>query len=99
MKPAASLGITGRIGDRVYQHVHPGLGNVPSDPTRSLQNRAYVAHNTSHTHAQLECRARFKDAVDTWHTLTPEQQQDFAPRAKQRRISPFNQYISLYIRR
>lgn len=98
MKPFNSLGVLGKVGDRVFQRVRPGLGNVAGDPTHSLQNRAYVPHNTSHTPAQLACRARFAAAVAAWHALSTEQQSSYTERAKSRAIAGFNLFVSEYLR-
>lgn len=98
MKPANSLGITGRIGDRVYQHVRAGLGNVEGDKSRTLQNRAYVPHNGSHSSAQLARRALFRAAVAAWHTLTTDQQKQWHYDAQHHRITGFNLFISHQLR-
>lgn len=52
MKNFNSLGVLGRIGNRVYQRTARGHGNIAGDPAHSLQNRTYVPHNPSHSPAQ-----------------------------------------------
>jgi len=94
MTPEKTLTITGKIGNRVYQRVRAGLGNVPGDPTRSLQNRAYVIPTPCATPAQLARRARFATAVAAWHTLAPEEKAAYNTRAARSGRAGFNLYIS-----
>ncbi len=98
MKPANSLGITGRIGDRVFQHVHPGLGNVEGDATRTLQNRAYVAHVSSATPAQLAHRLKFKNAMIAWHALSPTEQKSYHHDANNHHITGMNLFVSQFLK-
>lgn len=67
-----SLIITGKIGNYVYQRVAAGLGNVPGDPTRTLQKHLYVPHNLSNTPAQQVHRAKFRDGITAWNALNAE---------------------------
>lgn len=94
MKPANSLTILGKIGGRVFQRVRPGLGNVPGDPTRSLQNRALVSPSTPPTPAQLARRAKFAQAIATWHALPPEKKLDYHRRGSKRALPGFNLFLS-----
>ncbi len=98
MHPFNSLTGTGRIGDRVFQHVRAGLGNVTGDASRTLQNRAYVAHNTSSSSGQLTCRGKFASAVAAWRTLDDASKKTYKDRAQSRAISSFNQYISDFMK-
>lgn len=98
MKQHNSLRITGRIGNLVYQRTAPGLGNVAGDPTRTLQVHAYVPHNTSHSPAQLACRARFRNQMAAWHALSDEQRADFNRAASSSAISGMNFFLSIRLR-
>jgi hypothetical protein len=98
MKPANSLGIIGRLGDRVFQRVAPGLGNIQGDASRTLQNRAYVKPTDRHTPAQLAQRMKMRDAVASWHTIDPDLKATYRARAKPLNMTGFNLYISTYLR-
>jgi len=93
-----SITVLGRIGNRVYQRTAPGQGNVLSDPSRTLQNRAYVPHTTSNTPAQQVRRNSFKAAALSWKTQTPEVQADYNTRANARGLTGYNLWISTQMR-
>lgn len=85
-------------GKYVYQRVRAGLGNVAGVPLNNLQLRAHVIPYDPMTPAQLACRQRMRDAVAGWHLLTPEQKAQWRSAANLTMISPFNAYISAYLR-
>lgn len=89
-----SLQVLGKIGSRVIQRVAPGQGNIDSDPSGTLQDRAYVPHNTSNTPAQAARRSRFQSAALAWQTLDPATKQDYNVRANSRGITGYNLFIS-----
>jgi hypothetical protein len=88
-----------QIGNRVYQRTKAGLGNVPSDPSRTLQNRAYVAHPNSSTPAQIARRQKFRAAAFSWRDQSPATQADYEQRASTRGVTGYNLWISEYLRR
>ncbi|HEY6022156.1 MAG TPA: hypothetical protein VIY48_20495 [Candidatus Paceibacterota bacterium] len=94
-----SLSFRGRFGDKVYQRTAPGHGNVPDDPTRTLQVRAYVAHNYSHSPAQLACRAKFRNAMAVYATLSDAQKKDLQDYANRSGISGMNLFMSIEMRK
>jgi hypothetical protein len=99
MKPENCLQILGRIGDYVYQRVRPGTGNVPDDPTGSLQLRRHVPTSTSNTPAQQITRTRFAAATAAWHQLEPADKHNWNAIGAKKRISGYNAYISMWIKK
>jgi hypothetical protein len=92
------LNLRGRVGNLVYQRTAPGHGNIPDDPTRTLQVHAYVPHNYSHTAAQLACREKFRQGMLAWHELTPAQKKDFNTYGSQSGLSGINVFMSIKLR-
>lgn len=82
----------------VFQRVGRGLGNVPGSPLRNLQVRRHVVPADPRTLAQQARRLHLKNAVAAWHLLTPEEKLAYVPDAKRRRITPFNQFISAWLK-
>lgn len=85
-------------GAYVYQLTGYGKGNVPGDPHRRLQLRAYVIPIDPKTPAQLARRATFAAAVAAWHGLSPAQKASYARRGKSRNLPGYNLFISAYLR-
>ncbi len=98
MKLFNSLIVLGRIGNRVYQRTAPGKGNIPNGGRYDLQNRAYVAHNLSHTAAQITNQNKFRAAVAAWRLLTPAEQKNYRDAASQRGITAYNLFISNWLK-
>ncbi len=93
-----SCQVLGKVGAVVYQRVKPGLGNVASDPSMTLQVRRHVPTNTSNTPAQQARRARFANAVAAWHALDTATKQDYNQRANRQRVTGYNLFISERLR-
>lgn len=89
-----SIQILGKLGSRVYQRVAPGQGNVATDPSGTLQDRAHVPHNLSNTPAQAARRSRFQAAALAWQTLDQNTKQEYNSRANARGITGYNLFIS-----
>lgn len=93
LNPAASLHVTGRIGNVVYQYTKPGSGNVPGDPTHRLLVYPYRPHNTSHTPAQQAQRNRFRAAATAWDNASDATKAAYRQDAKRYRITGYNLFI------
>ena len=93
-----SLIVTGKIGNYVYQRVAAGLGNVPGDPTRTLQKHLYVAHNLSNTPAQQAHRAKFALGMPAWHTLTPVQKWSYRKKASRIGLTGYNLHMRIWMK-
>src|ERR1035441_3996128 len=57
------------FGKYVYQKCGHGLGNVPSDKSKTLQVRRWVTNNGGRSAAHSRNRARFAAGVRAWHAL------------------------------
>jgi hypothetical protein len=86
------------LGKYVYQRVAPGLGNVTSDPTRSLQLRAHVTPTDPSTAPQLARRALFSQAVAAWQALSPSEKDTWRPEAAKRGLPAYQFFLSRHIR-
>lgn len=93
-----SLGILGRIGDRVYQRTQKGHGNVVGDETRTLQNRRYVPHHIGNSTAQAVNRSKFAAATAAWYALTDEEKNALRKEAERRQVSVWNTHISKFMK-
>lgn len=82
----------------VYQRTTPGWGNIPTDPRKSLQLRAYVIPADPRTPGQLAQRAKMRDGVAAWHALTPEQRQAWRSAGQAKALPPYNAFLSAYMR-
>lgn len=85
------------LGTYVVQRVKPGLGNIVSDPTRTLQIRAHAPRIDKNSAAQQSRRTRVAGAVLAWHALDPAARAYWKERAKARRITGFNAYVSAWL--
>lgn len=82
----------------VYQKVRAGLGNISNGGRYDRQRRAWVKPHDPMTPAQLARRAKFADAVATWHVMSEEQKKAWKSDAKNKNISTFNAYISAFMK-
>lgn len=82
----------------VYQRVAPGLGNIADHPAGALQRRAHVIPYDPKTPAQVARRQRFAAAVAAWRALDPENRSDWTAAARSRNITPFNAFVSAYMK-
>jgi hypothetical protein len=85
-------------GQYVLQRVKAGHGNVASDPTGTLQVRAYVTGTNPRTPAQLALRARVRAGNVAWHALTDAEKAEWKPEGEARRITGYNAFISAFLR-
>ena len=85
------------LGTYVLQRVKPGLGNIESDPTRSLQLRLHAPRVDKNSAAQQARRARVAGAVADWHALDAPTKAEWRDRAKPRRITGFNAFVSAWL--
>ena len=79
------------------QRCPKGFGNVSTLHRYDVQVKDYILGADPKTPAKQANRARFRDAVLTWHDATPAQRAVYKPAAKKRRISLFNAWISGYL--
>lgn len=100
-----SLGLRGklRLCDPVctlyvFQRVAPGLGNVPEDPTRSLQKRRHVVPADPKTPAQLARRSRFAAGVAAWHALDSNSKRYWRALGARLGISGINAFMRAFLR-
>ncbi len=82
----------------VYQKVRAGLGNISNGGRYDRQRRAWVKPHDPMTPAQLARRAKFAAAVAAWHALTQTERDQYKSQAKNKSISAFNAYISVFMR-
>jgi hypothetical protein len=86
------------LGKYVYQRVQPGLGNVASDPSKSLQLRAHTIPTDPQTAPQLARRAVFSNAVAAWQALSEAEKNSYAPEAAKRGLPAYQFFLSRYLR-
>lgn len=84
-------------GVYVLQRVKPGLGNVLSDPTGTLQVRLHVKPTDARSPAQLARRAKVQQAVAAWRQLLPEDIAFWKKAGAARQITGFNAYVSAWL--
>lgn len=82
----------------VYQKVRPGLGNISNGGKYDRQRRKWVKPTDAKSAAQLARRAKFAAAVAAWHALTQTERDQYKSQAKNKSISAFNAYISVFMR-
>jgi len=81
----------------VYQKTKPGSGNIPGDPTGTLQRRRWVIPYDPQTAPQLARRAVFADAVSTWQAMTTEEQDAWAEIGNKRNLPGYHTFLSAYL--
>jgi hypothetical protein len=86
------------LGTYVLQRVAPGLGNVASDPTGSLQLRAHTIGTDAKSPAQLAMRARVQAANAAWRDLDQAARDQWKARGQSRRITGYNAYVSAWLK-
>lgn len=82
----------------VLQRVAPGLGNVASDPTASLQIRRHVIPADARSPAQLALRQRVQQANRGWRLLTLAERADWKKAGARRKIPGYNAYVSAWLK-
>lgn len=85
-------------GCYVYQRTAPGKGNIPTDPARALQLRAWVIPYDPRTPAQLAQRATMRAAVTAWQALPPPAREQWRDAGKNRGIPAYNAFLSAYMK-
>lgn len=85
-------------GCYVYQRTAPGKGNIPTDPQRALQLRAWVIPFDPHTPAQVAQRATMRDGVAAWQALTPEAKAAWRAAGLARNLPAYNAFLSAYMK-
>jgi hypothetical protein len=85
------------FGTYVFQKTIPGLGNIPNDPTQTLQLRRWVIGTNPRTPAQQAFRLAFAAAMAAWRLLTPIQRADYNDLARPMYISGVNLFVRLYL--
>lgn len=81
----------------VFQKTGYGLGNVPGDPQRRLQVRAWVIPNDPRTLAQQARRLHMANANTAWHALSQAEKNAYIPNAKKKRITAHNAFVSAWL--
>lgn len=82
----------------VYQRVGKDFGNIPSYHPHGMQVRKWVSGTDPATAPQLVRRAVFADAVVEWNLLTPGGKAVYNFRARPKKISGWNLFISEYLK-
>jgi hypothetical protein len=86
--------ISGRIGSVVfYTRRHTASGTI----TQCV--RAHVIPRNPDTEAQRAVRRSFADAVRSWQSMSPVEQNSFNRKARYLNMSGYNLFISNYLKR
>lgn len=93
-----SIGITGKVGELVYQRVKKGRGNIPMAGPRDLQLRAHAPQTDARTPEQLRVRARLAAATAAYQALTPEQRAEYLKLAQGSKQTGYNRFVAEYCR-
>lgn len=88
-----SIGVTGKIGDLVYQRVKKGRGNIPTSGPKDIQLRAHVPQTDARTPAQLQVRARLAAATAAYQALSAEQREMWKRQGKGARQTGYNLFV------
>jgi hypothetical protein len=86
------------LGTYVLQRVAPGLGNVQSDPTGTLQLRVHTTGTDAKSPAQLAMRARVVAANAAWRALDATSRDQWKQRGASRSITGYNAYVSAWLK-
>lgn len=89
-----SIGITGKVGEVVYQRVKKGRGNIATAGPQDLQLRAHVPQTDARTPAQLQVRARLAAATAAYQALTEEQRADLRKQTRGSKQTGFNRFVA-----
>jgi hypothetical protein len=81
-----------------YQRTAPGHGNLIGNGTYNHQRRACVIPLDPKTPAQIARRANMRAAVVAWQAATPEQRDVWRTIATARRVTPYNAFVSSYLK-
>lgn len=76
-----------------YQSVRAGLGNVPTDPTRTLQRRRIVTPADPQTPHQRAIRNRIAEATAAWQNAAPSVRAEYRNLATTEPINPFQLWV------
>jgi hypothetical protein len=84
-------------GKWVYQRTAAGHGNIPDDPTRTQQVRAWTAGTNPRTIQQVRNRVRFQAGVSAWHALTPEEKETYRQPGAKQGLNRFQYFMRLWV--
>ena len=100
MKPLheISVTVTGKTGDKVYQHVGKGRGNIDRPGHRDLQMRRHVIPTDYKTEQQRACRARIAAATLAWQQIPNDEKAEWRRKARHRKATGFNLFVRDYCR-
>jgi hypothetical protein len=87
---------TGKV---VYQKTFDYLNNRRTFGGKPIQIRAHVIPFDPKTPAQISQRSKLAQAVAEWHTATPEQRQQYAYKARSKKISVYMAFIGETMRK
>jgi hypothetical protein len=82
----------------VIQKTLAGYGNVPCDPSKSVQVRRWVTGTNPNTPSQQAHRAIFADGVAAWHTLSEEDKKQWTATGSKQGLNGFQSFMSYYLK-
>ncbi len=85
-------------GCYVYQRTAPGKGNIPTDPARALQLRAWVIPADPRTPSQLAQRNTMREAVAAWQAMPQPARDAWRAQGLARNLPAYNAFLSAYMR-
>lgn len=96
MKPLHRIttSVRGKHGDKVYQRVGKGRGNIDTNGRHDLQLRRHVIPTNYRTEPQQQNRRRIAAATMAWKALPEAEREHWRTRAKGKRRTGFNLFIN-----
>jgi hypothetical protein len=93
-----SIGVSGKVGQVVYQRVKKGRGNIPTSGPQDLQLRAHVPQTDARTPAQLQVRARLAAATAAYQVLPADQRAALQKQTQGKHQTGFNLFVQQFCR-
>lgn len=88
-----ALGVSGKIGEKVYQRVRKGKGNIRTRGHYDLQLRAKGTWTDRRSPAQIANRRRLAAATQAYQALDDAQKAALKLQAKKLRLTGYNLFV------